>query len=228
MADCSPVRSLLRAVVEYEAEPREAVRVADHVAECTGCRILLARERRLAELLGRIDDRLPVDADFTGHVMSALPDGPPPAPKVSLLDRRRGLKLAAWLAFVGLVGAGAQLASGIGGGALRGLPRFAAHDPGSLIERLIGWTRIAALGVVKVGSAFQASLTASPQWTAALLVLMVALLTAPTMAALSGLRLAGQLVPRRVSRSSSSSASTPRRRAASARSPWAAFIERLT
>src|SRR5262245_47705938 len=77
--------------------PREALQVARHVTECTGCRIVLARERRLAETLEGWSDawgRLPIDESFVDRVMAELPPPAPPSAMSSPRERRRrGLRL---------------------------------------------------------------------------------------------------------------------------------------
>jgi len=49
--DCEAIRPLLPRVADGEASPAEAMETACHLSDCTACRILLARERRLAEML---------------------------------------------------------------------------------------------------------------------------------------------------------------------------------
>ena len=89
---CKPVRPLLFRVQEGEATPDEAMLVARHLTDCTACRILLARERRLAELLSDDLADLPVGEEFVEKVMAHLPLGPPPRRRKS--TTRRGLKMA--------------------------------------------------------------------------------------------------------------------------------------
>jgi len=80
--------------VDHELEPGEAFGLAAHLADCTACKIVLARRRRLAEMLERELPDIPVDEDFVRTVMDTLPDGPPPRRK------RRGIKLAVLLSAV--------------------------------------------------------------------------------------------------------------------------------
>lgn len=88
---CAAIRPLLYRVAEGEADPDEALRTARHLGDCTACRILLARERRLAELLeGEIEDRLPVDEGFVRMVMANLPHEPPRRPPLRTLIPARG------------------------------------------------------------------------------------------------------------------------------------------
>ena len=87
---CRRVRPLLSRYSEREANPLDAMQVALHLPDCTACRIVLARERRLAEMLaGELDD-LPVGEDFLRQVMATLPQDPPVSPK----HRRRARGLA--------------------------------------------------------------------------------------------------------------------------------------
>ena len=51
MSRCEEIRPLLYRVAEGETDPDEAMRTARHLSDCTSCRILLARERRLARML---------------------------------------------------------------------------------------------------------------------------------------------------------------------------------
>ena len=96
MATCDTVRSLLGRVAEGEATPDEAMRSARHVSGCTACKILLAREHRLAEMLEQnLEDPLTVGEDFVEAVMANLPNDPPPAPRPK--RARRALKLACFL-----------------------------------------------------------------------------------------------------------------------------------
>ena len=78
MSSCCGIRPLLSHVVEGEVSPDEAMRVARHLARCTACKIALARERRLAELLEQDLEDLPVGEEFVQTVMDNLPHEPPP------------------------------------------------------------------------------------------------------------------------------------------------------
>lgn len=121
MSVCQDLRFTLSRMAEGEAAPDESLRLARHVPDCTACRILLARERRLAQMLEALDDRIPVENAFLEGVMRSLPPGPPPRRR-----SRHGLKLAGIGA--GLVAAGACLG------------RFLAWQP----ERLVSFPRLAA------------------------------------------------------------------------------------
>jgi hypothetical protein len=99
---CQSIAPVLYRVAEGEATPDEAMRTARHLSDCTACRILLARERRLAAMLDEgLDDPLQVGEDFVRAVMDTLPQGPPPRPR-RRRRARRALKLASLLGLVGL------------------------------------------------------------------------------------------------------------------------------
>jgi len=108
MASCESMRPLLFKVAEREVNPREAMRAARHLAGCTACKILLARERRLARMLEVDLQDIPVGEDFFQSVMASIPQEPPPAPAENKKKNRNGIKLAG---IAGLIGAGALLAS---------------------------------------------------------------------------------------------------------------------
>jgi anti-sigma factor RsiW len=93
---CRRARPFIVPSVEGELAPKAALRLARHVEACTACRILLARERRLAQVLDGLDDVVPVDASFFDAVMASLPDRPQPSGTTpSRRERlRRGLRLA--------------------------------------------------------------------------------------------------------------------------------------
>ena len=92
MKRCNLIAPLLPRVAEREARPDEALEVARHVEECTACRIRLAREHRLQQLLDDPLDSLPSAEDFVADVMSHIPAEPPPRPRPR--KRRRGIQLA--------------------------------------------------------------------------------------------------------------------------------------
>lgn len=88
MRHCDALVPLLSRVAEGEANPDEAMRAARHLSDCTACRIILARERRLAAILeDGLEDSVPVGEDFVRAVMDNLPAEPPK-------PERRALKLA--------------------------------------------------------------------------------------------------------------------------------------
>jgi anti-sigma factor RsiW len=99
---CERFRPLLSRFAEGETEPREALGVARHLAGCTACKIVLARERRLHEALDGLGDPVSADEEFSRLVMAALPAGPPPSAPGT---RRRGLRLAGLLGLGSLGGA---------------------------------------------------------------------------------------------------------------------------
>jgi predicted anti-sigma-YlaC factor YlaD len=99
MSRCREIRPCLYRSSEGEATPDEAMRIARHLSDCTACRILLAREVRLASMLELgLTDRVPVGEEFLRSVMDALPSGPPPRSK----PKRVGLKLASLALFAAL------------------------------------------------------------------------------------------------------------------------------
>ena len=102
MSACGRARPLIVRSVEGELAPQAALKLARHVEACTACRILLARERRLAQILDGLDDVVPVDASFFDAVMASLPDRPQPAENVPTRQERlrRGLRLAGLAAAV--------------------------------------------------------------------------------------------------------------------------------
>ena len=93
MKDCVMVLPLLARVVECEADPEEALSVARHLPCCTACRIVLARERRLASMLSGLDD-LPIDEALIDAVMATLPAETPPRRPRGTMRNQSGLKPA--------------------------------------------------------------------------------------------------------------------------------------
>jgi len=159
MTGCRRIRPWMVRSVDGDLEPGEALRLARHLATCTACRIVLARELRLAEMLDGAADALNVDESFFGTVMASLPDRPVrPAVELSReTRRRRGLRLAAW-------GATAALGGGLAARVLPSLrldmaapamPRFTPDDADGLIS-VIGlaaqWIRMTAQSVAWAGS----------------------------------------------------------------------------
>ena len=106
MTPCRRIRPWIVRSVDGDLEPGEAFRLARHLATCTACRILLARESRLAQMLDGAADAINVDESFFGAVMAALPDLlVRPAIELTRKTRRnRGLRLAAWGALAALGG----------------------------------------------------------------------------------------------------------------------------
>lgn len=103
---CRRLRPLLFQTVEGEASPDDALVVGRHVHDCTVCRIVLARSRRLAEMVDSMGDPIDVDESFLDRLMDTLPERPlvPEPPRSA--GRRRGLKLAGIALLLGLAGGG--------------------------------------------------------------------------------------------------------------------------
>jgi hypothetical protein len=148
---CDRARPLIVRSVEGELAPGSALRLARHVEACTACRILLARERRLAQVLDGLDDVVPVDASFLDAVMASLPDRPSAAgPALTRRERlRRGLRLAGLCA--GLVAGGGLAARFLPflrfDLATPAMPRFAGDETESWLS-FVGsaaqWVRMTA------------------------------------------------------------------------------------
>jgi anti-sigma factor RsiW len=152
MCNCDAIRPLLSHVAEGEVAPGEAMSVARHLADCTACKIVLARERRLARMLEQDLEDLPVGEEFVQSVMATLPQGPPPARSKN--ERRRGLRLAG---FAGFLGASALflsqfLPSSLPGGARLGLPTLDFEAASQSLEGLAGLARLAAVALETVAS----------------------------------------------------------------------------
>jgi anti-sigma factor RsiW len=73
MKRCKDLQVRLTRVAEGEATPDDALAVGRHVEDCTACRIRLARERRLAEMVSDLGDPIDVDEQFLHDVMDQLP-----------------------------------------------------------------------------------------------------------------------------------------------------------
>lgn len=138
MKSCRKLQALFARVAEGEAGPEEALRVARHLSECTTCKIVLAREKRLAEMLCHLDDPLTVEAGFIDRVMAALPAGPPPARS----PRRRMLKLAGFAgAALALIPSAIRLLGSAPGGALDSFRPVFELDG---VDRLLGGLGVTA------------------------------------------------------------------------------------
>jgi hypothetical protein len=236
MTNCRPIRAMLPRAAEGEISPADSLRLARHLPRCTACRILLARERRLAEMLDAIEDTLPVQSEFAARVMGALPEGPPPARASALVRaRRRGLGIAG---IVGLVGVGtailAQLARlGPGRGPLPGLPHFTLEGMDSLLEILGGLVRLVMLVVAQAGAGLEPTL---PCWPGAgdlspvgFLPMLAVLLMLSTLVALAGGGYGPvQAIPRVFMRVLSFGSEIPRRRAVAGRLPRSSVRTRRT
>ncbi|HEX5044163.1 MAG TPA: hypothetical protein VFV75_14740 [Candidatus Polarisedimenticolaceae bacterium] len=112
---CRRLRPSLFRVAEGEASPEEALLAAQHLPTCTGCRILLHREHRLADLLGELPDPVGVDEGFLSHVMGAIPADPPPR-------RRRMLRVVGGAGVLALLALLWALRPAAGGGPAGSLP----------------------------------------------------------------------------------------------------------
>jgi hypothetical protein len=104
---CRGFEPLIHASVEGETVPADALRLARHLDACTACRIVMAREVRLAAMLDDLHDPIDVDESFFQAVMASLPErAARPAGVASPRARyRRGLKLAG-LASLATLGGG--------------------------------------------------------------------------------------------------------------------------
>jgi len=92
VGSCEEVRAQIYRFAEGEAAPAETLAIARHLPDCTACKILLARERRLAQFLEHELQDLPVGEEFVQGVMAQLPEEPPAPPRKR--KRWSGLKLA--------------------------------------------------------------------------------------------------------------------------------------
>jgi len=153
---CPKMRPLLALVVEGEGSPAETLRVARHVADCTVCRILLARERRLGRALDQLSDAMSVDDRFLESVMRALPEGPPPVTSRDNCRRGRhgGLRLAGLGGLVALGGAiSVRTAQLLAGGGPDLLPRLANPQAEGLAARLAEIGGAVVLVLDRIGAA---------------------------------------------------------------------------
>jgi hypothetical protein len=188
MNRCRRVQPWIVRSVDSDLHPDEALGLAKHLATCTACRIVLARESRLAEILDGADDSVGVDEHFFGAVMASLPDRPVrPAVEMARKARwRRGLRLASW-GFVAALGAGLA-ARALGSLHLDmstpAMPRFSPEDADGLIS-IIGsaaqWIRMTAQSVTWAGSS-----AAWGAWTIGAISLSAALAGLATLLTVSG------------------------------------------
>lgn len=116
-ATCRRLRPLLFKIVEGESTPDEALAVGRHVHDCTVCRIVLARSRRLAKMVDAMGDPIEVDESFLTSVMATLPEHPASVDPAPARRGRLGLKLA-----------GVAIALGFGGAATFGSPVWPAIE----------------------------------------------------------------------------------------------------
>lgn len=102
MSPCDDLRPVLFRIAEGEAGPDEALEAAVHVRECTACRIVLAKDRRLVRILeGCPAEPVPVADGFASQVMARLPDGPPPGAERRRRALRRGFRIVGGTGAVG-------------------------------------------------------------------------------------------------------------------------------
>jgi anti-sigma factor RsiW len=156
---CRAFEPLIHASVEGEILPAEALRVAHHLDRCTACRIVMARESRLAAMLDDLGDPIEVDESFFEEVMASLPErAPRPAGAPRSRARfRRGLKLAGIMAL-------ATLGAGLAARVLPSLridlsapamPRFSPENTEgwvSLFGAAAQWIRVTAQSIAWTGS----------------------------------------------------------------------------
>ncbi len=116
MSDCRRMRPLIDRVSEGEATPEDALALGRHLPVCTVCRILLAKVRRLNEMVDGIGDPLDVDESFLESVMDSLPDDPPqsagPAGGRRMRRNLRIVRLLVTMSPLGLLGAGRSMFMG--------------------------------------------------------------------------------------------------------------------
>ncbi|HXV75444.1 MAG TPA: zf-HC2 domain-containing protein [Candidatus Polarisedimenticolaceae bacterium] len=164
MSDCEQIRPLLFPYLEREVEPAEAIRVANHLSACTACKILMARKRRLGQMLeDGLEDSIPVGEDFVRSVMATLPDGPPPGPQQER-KRRRRFDLALVIGAAVGVGVTQALAAGWpplsiepGGWAWPALDLPVVGDPGAGLSSLFRSAAIASDGLASLAAIHSAS-----------------------------------------------------------------------
>lgn len=232
---CRRIRFVLFRIAEGDALPDEALAAARHLPVCTGCRILLAREQRLAGFLDGIADTLPVGEGFLGSVMASLPDGPPPGADRALLRRRRGLRVvgaagaAAFLAFL-LSGLTQPLSDRLAGGSYS-LPDFEGSQ--RLLEGASGVARLVLALLAEAGASLPIEIPRVPTPHLAMAALFPLAAAAFVLASMLALLAAhtlrrDQTRPSVSSLSSSCGAAIPSRAAAEAVSPPSSRMTRRT
>lgn len=96
---CAALRPALLRLADGDGTPEDGLLAARHMEGCTACRIVLARERRIAAIVADLPEPIDVDENFVDHVMARIPM-PEPLSKRAALARvakraaRNGLKLA--------------------------------------------------------------------------------------------------------------------------------------
>ena len=173
MTVCERFRPLLSRSAEGDLAPEEAIRIGRHVHDCTSCRIRLARERRLAEMVTGLGDPIEVDESFLARIMDELPRGAPRR------RGRRGLKLAGIALLLASAGAtAATWTSSAGGGSIVDLlPSLPSGGGVQLAAGFEGLARALAAAVVPTLDG------GSIQWSAPPLTATIAAITIPTLAA---------------------------------------------
>jgi anti-sigma factor RsiW len=156
MSACDDLRPAMSRVATGEADPSDSLDVARHLPGCTTCRILLAKERRLARILEHeLEDAIGVDEEFLQGVMARLPDGPPPPRR---RRSRRGLKIATAVGGWVLLGtAAAQWLAAIGAQRVPELsPRLDLPASGDLLEGLRTVAALASSVLSAIGAGMEA------------------------------------------------------------------------
>lgn len=223
---CGYIRGILPRAAEGDLSPGESLGLARHLPRCTGCRILLARERRLLALLDGLEDPIPVEPSLTDRVMAELPDGPPPSRKALL--RKRGLKLAGFVGFAALTaGLLSKLEPARSGEApLPGLPQLDYEGMEALLGTFAGMARFVLAALSRVGTDFVLDLGLGPGLTGLVAGLLVpavcALFLLTTALGLVGGYWRGGASPRAPMRFSSTFVERPSRLAQADSSPRSA------
>jgi anti-sigma factor RsiW len=148
MSRCRPFRAVIVASLEGEIAPADALRLARHLSACTACRILMARESRMASMLDELGDPIDVDESFFHAVMASLPERAP-QDSPARLRWRRGLKLAGSAGVVALcAGLTARIVPSLRFDlATPSLPRFSPEETDgwlSLFGSAAQWVRVTA------------------------------------------------------------------------------------
>jgi hypothetical protein len=230
---CERLRPVLFRVAEGEASPEEALLAAQHVPTCTGCRILMHREHRLASLLEGLADPVGVDEAFLSDVMGAIPHEPPPRRRVVL----RVIAGTGVFALLLLLGSWSPGSGGAGTGSLPlALPDL--HGGDRLAEGLAGLAQLVAAAAAHAGASLAPALPSLPHLHLLALALAPLLMGAAVVGSMllllaahsvfSGFPAVGHERDSRVSLSSNSGTDSPSLRAASSRSPRTAARARRT
>jgi predicted anti-sigma-YlaC factor YlaD len=188
MSGCARARTWISRSVDGDLTPVEALRLARHLSTCTACRILEAREARLAQMLDDVGDVVPVDESFFDAVMASLPERAPVATIEAQRKARwrRGLRLAA---FASVTALGAGIAARVLPSlqldvATPAMPRFTPEDADGLVSFLgsaVQWIRMTAQSMAWAGSTGSFS-----PWAIGAVSLGAAVVGAATLLAVSG------------------------------------------